>query len=75
METTINKIDSLKEILGQLSDEKIQEVYDFAAFLAEKERKRRAFVEEVLKAEREIPIRFESAEEALQAIIDESEKD
>ena len=73
METTINKIDSLKDILIQLSDEKIQEVYDFAAFLAEREAKRKAFIEETLKAEKEPTIRYESVEDAVKAIFDEVE--
>lgn len=75
METTTTQIEDIKEMLGRLSANRLQEVHDFIAFLIEKERKHKAFVKQVLEAERESPIRFESAEEALQAIIDESEKD
>jgi hypothetical protein len=75
METTTKQIEDIKEMIGRLSANRLQEVHDFIAFLLEKERKHKAFVEQVLKAEQETPIRFESAEEALQAIIDESKKD
>lgn len=75
MSVTANQIDNIKEMLNTLSEDTLKEVRDFIAFLIEKERKKKAFVERVLKAEQEPPIRFESADEAFQAIIDESEKD
>ncbi len=73
METTANKIDSLKEILFRLSEEKVQEVYDFASFLAEKEAKRKAFIKETLEAEKEPTITYESVNDAVKAIFDEKE--
>jgi|GEM_PF-6371353 len=60
MQTTI---DSLKEILLKLPEDKIQAVYDFAVFLNEKEEKRRAFVNKILEAEKEPKTVFNSTEE------------
>lgn len=74
MKTAANDIDAIKEMLHRLSEEGIAEVKNFTAFLIERERKRNAFVQRVLRAEQEIPIRFDSVEEAMKAIIDESKK-
>lgn len=73
METIVIQIDNIKEMLSELSPERLQEAYDFVAYLREKERKHRSFVERVLKAEQEPPIRFETVEQAMNAIRDEIE--
>ncbi len=76
METTTTQIEDIKEMLSRLSVNRQQEVCDFVAFLLEKERKHKAFVERVLESENEPTIVYNSAEEYMQAIqrqIDEME--
>jgi hypothetical protein len=69
METTATQIDNIKEMLTRLSDGALTEVRDFVTFLLEKERKRKAFEERVLKIEQKSDTMvFESAEEAMRAI-------
>jgi hypothetical protein len=75
MNIAVNELEHIKEILPVLSETALHELRAFVDYLADRERRRKELVESVLKAEQETPIRFESAEEALQAIINESEKD
>lgn len=72
MNTTVDEIEHLKDILSQLPESAVREVRDFAAYLADRERRRKALVERVLKAEQEPPIRFESVEDAVKAVFDET---
>ncbi len=72
MHTTVTKFDNIKEILARLSEDALVEVRDFAAYLLDKERRRKALEERVLKAEKEQPIKFESVEDAVKAIFDET---
>lgn len=67
------EISDIDEMLASLPKNKIHEVRDFVGYLLEKEKKHKAFVERVLKAEQEPPIRFKSVEEAVKAIFDEAE--
>ena len=73
MVTTIAKIDNIKEMLAMLPEDALAEVSDFVAFLLEKGRRRKAFEERVLKAEKEEPIKFETVEDAVKAVFDEAE--
>jgi len=72
MNATVNEIEHIKEMLPKLSDPALVEVRDFIRYILEKQKKRKAFVDRVLKAEKETPIRFRSAEEAMQAIRNEA---
>lgn len=72
MNTTINEIEHIKDILSQLPESAAREVRDFAAYLADRERRRKELVEQVLKAEKELPIRFESVEDAVKAVFNET---
>ncbi|MDA8215412.1 MAG: hypothetical protein M0Z64_09085 [Nitrospiraceae bacterium] len=70
MNTTINEIEYIKDILSQLPESAVHEVRDFAAYLADRERRRKALVERVLKAEKEHnSVMCTSVEEAMQAIL------
>ncbi|MBF0457612.1 MAG: hypothetical protein HQK99_06935 [Nitrospirae bacterium] len=63
-------IERINEILHKLSPERVKEIADFTAFLAEKERKHKAFVEETLAAEqRGEYLIFHTAEEFMDAIL------
>jgi hypothetical protein len=73
MNTTVNEIDHIKEMLPKLSKPALIEVRDFIQYILEKQKKRKAFVDRVLKAEKETPIRFKSVEEAVKAIFDETQ--
>jgi len=72
MNTTVNEIDHIKELLPKLSEPALSEVRDFIQYILEKQKRRKAFVDRVLKAEKEIPIRFSSVKEAMQAIRNEA---
>ncbi|QWR78106.1 hypothetical protein [Candidatus Magnetomonas plexicatena] len=62
-------VERIHEMLAALSVERIKEASDFIAFLAEKERKHQAFVEETLAAEAEPDyVICNSAEELMEAI-------
>ncbi|MBF0520853.1 MAG: hypothetical protein HQK92_14170 [Nitrospirae bacterium] len=64
------EIERIKEMLPGLSSERIREVSDFIAFLAEKERKHQAFVEETLAAEADPDyVVCNSAKELMEAIL------
>lgn len=69
MGNTVTEIDRIKEMLNKLPESALSEVGDFVAFLLEKERKRKALVESVHKAEQEPSVTFESPEDAMQAIL------
>ena len=66
------EIEQIKEMLPMLSEPALYEARDFIQYLLEKQKKRKAFVDRVLKAERETPIRFESVEDAVKAVFDET---
>ncbi|MCX8026227.1 MAG: hypothetical protein N3A62_00025 [Thermodesulfovibrionales bacterium] len=69
MNTTERQIQDINEILSCLPESAIQEVKDFAFYLAEREKRRKEFVERVLKAEREPDtVICSSVEEFIQAI-------
>lgn len=68
MKTAAPEIEYINEMLPRLSDPALLEVRDFIRYLLEKQKKRKAFVDRVLKAEKETPIRFKSVKEAMQAI-------
>jgi hypothetical protein len=70
---TVAEIDRIKEMLNKLSESALAEVGDFVAFLLEKEKKRKALVERVSKAEQEPSVTFESPEDAMQAILNATE--
>ena len=70
MNTTVDEIEHLKDILSQLPESAVREVKDFAAYLADRECRRKALVERVLKAEQNPEtIRCASQEEFIQAIM------
>ncbi|MBI3601097.1 MAG: DUF2281 domain-containing protein [Nitrospinae bacterium] len=69
------EISDIDEILRKLPDERIQEVRDYAGYLLEKEKKRKAFEERVLKAEKEPGIICNSVEEAMDAILNAPDDD
>jgi hypothetical protein len=73
MENTSTEIDRIKEMLNKLPEDALAEVGDFVTFLLEKEKKRKAFVERVLKTEQEPSVTFESPEDAMQAILNAPE--
>jgi hypothetical protein len=73
MGNTVTEIDRIKEMLNKLPESVLAEVGDFVAFLLEKEKKRKALVESVYKAEQEPSVTFESPEDAMQAILNAPE--
>lgn len=76
MDITVTQIDNIKEILARLPENSLAEVRDFAAYLLDRERRRKALEERVLKAEKEHDsVICNSAEEAMQAILNEPESD
>lgn len=76
MNTAVNKIDDIKEILSALPDSALCEVRDFACYLADRERKRRELVERVRKAEEKPDsVICNSVEEAMQAIYNTPDDD
>lgn len=66
-------IQRIIEMLPVLTPERIKEAADFIAFLTEKQRKYQAFVEEILAAEQEESLTFDTVEEAMEAIMNWSE--
>lgn len=72
MTTAVDEINRIKEILPTLSDEAVREARTFVDYLADRQRRRKALVNRVLKAEKETPIRFKTVEEAMKAIRDEA---
>jgi len=73
MNTTVQEIEHINELLPKLSEPALLEVKDFVGYILEKQKKHKAFVDRVLKAEKETPIRFESVEDAVKAVFDEAQ--
>lgn len=71
----INKIEKIDGLLSKLPKRYLKEIEDFAAYLASKARKNKLFEERILKAEQGKKIRFNSVDEAMKAVIDETKKD
>ena len=70
------EISEIGEMLLNLSDERLKEVRDFVGYLVEREKKHKAFVERVLKAEQEHDsIICNSVEQARQAILNAPDDD
>ncbi|MBI4689278.1 MAG: hypothetical protein HY754_03280 [Nitrospirae bacterium] len=69
---TINEAEYIKEMLPVLSETALRELRTFTDYLADRERRRKALVERVLKAEKEKPIRFKAVKDAMKAIRDEA---
>jgi hypothetical protein len=67
------EIQFINEQLRQLPRTKVQEVRDYIDFMIEKEKKRRAFENRVLAAEKEPTKVYETAEQAMQAILNATE--
>lgn len=66
-------LSQIEAMLQGLPDDKLIEVKDFTAFLLAKQQKHNAFVEETLKAmQEEGSTKFQTAKEAVQAILDET---
>jgi len=66
----------IKEMLPMLPESIQQEVKDFMDYLIDRERRRKALVERVLKAEREHDsVICNSPEEAMQATLNASDED
>jgi len=68
MNTTANEIENIKELLPMLSETFLHEVKDFTQYLLEKQKKRKAFEEQVLKAEQGPYTEYHTVEEVMQAI-------
>ena len=73
MKTATPEIEHINELLPKLSKPALIEVRDFIGYILEKQKKRKAFVDRVLKAEKETPIRFKSVEDAVKAVFDEAQ--
>jgi len=73
MDTAIKEIEDIRGMLTLLSEPALQETRDFIQFLLEKQKKHKAFVGRVLKAEKETPIRYRSVDDAVKAIFDEAD--
>ena len=61
---------AIDSMLLELPEEMIQEVKDFIGYLLEKEKRRKAFEERVLKAQNEPSMEFESVDNIMKAIRD-----
>ncbi len=69
-------IEYIKEMLPRLSETALHELRAFTDYLADREKRRKALVERVLKAEQEPnTIVCNSPEEFVQAIMDADEED
>lgn len=68
-----DEIQFINEQLRQLPRARIREVIDYIDFMIEKEKKRRAFENRVLAAEKEPTTVYESPEQAMQAILHATE--
>jgi hypothetical protein len=73
MGSTTKEIEDINQILPVLPEDAVREIRDFAFYLADRERRRKELVARVLKAEQEPPVRFESVEDAVKAVFDETE--
>ena len=64
-----SEISDIDKMILELPDERIREVRDFVGYLIEKEKKRKAFEERVLKAVSEPDaVEFDTVEKAMEAI-------
>lgn len=72
MKTVAPEIEYIAEMLPKLSEPALLEVQDFIGYIFEKQKKHKTFVDRVLKAEKETPLRFASVEEAVSAVFDEA---
>jgi transcription elongation factor len=70
METAV--ISNIEDMLKRLPDDKLFEARDFIAFLLEKQKKHEAFAVETLQAEQEPTIKFDSIDDAIDAILNET---
>jgi len=76
MSSTKNEIEHIKEVLPLLPVTALHELMAFADYLADREKRRKALVERVLKAEREPDsVICNSMEEAMQAILNTADDD
>ncbi|MBI4699308.1 MAG: hypothetical protein HY758_10520 [Nitrospirae bacterium] len=73
MSSTATKRENINELLTQLSEDALAEIRDFTAYLLDRERRRKALEERVLEAEKELPIKFETVDDAVKAVFDETE--
>ncbi len=76
MTTTTKEIENIKEILAALPESALHEAKTFVDYLADRERRRKALVERIRKAE-ENPdsVICNSVEEAMQAIYNTPDDD
>ena len=76
MKTAANETEHIKELLPGLSEDILHELRTFIDYLVDRERRRKALVERVLKAEKEPDtVICNSVEEAMQAIYDTPDDD
>ena len=69
METTVNEMEQIKEMLPMLSLPALREAKDFIQYLLEKEKKHKAFEQRLQKIEEESDtVTFDSVEDAMDAI-------
>lgn len=69
-------IANIDNLLSQLPGKRLQEILDIAGYFLEKEKKHKAFVERVLKAEREHDVvECKTPEEFMQAILNAPDDD
>jgi hypothetical protein len=73
MKSATQEIQYIKEILSLLPDDALIEVRDFAFYLSDRERRRKELEKRVEAAEKEKPIHFDSVEDAVKAVFDETE--
>ncbi|MBF0516387.1 MAG: hypothetical protein HQK97_04585 [Nitrospirae bacterium] len=64
-------IERIVGMLSELSPDRVKEIADFTAYLAQRQRNHKAFVEETLAAKLEPVLTFNSAQEAFDAIFSE----
>ena len=70
LEETDTRIEHIKQALSRLSDQSILVLHEHTAFLLDRERKHKAFVEETLKAAHSPDtITFTSADELIEAAL------
>ncbi len=76
MNTAVDEIDRIKETLAVLPEPALHELRAFADYLADREKRRKALVSSVLKAEQEHDsIICSSGKEAVQAILNTPDDD
>jgi hypothetical protein len=76
MNTTVNEIDHIKEMLSMLPETALHELRTFVDYLADRERRRKELVERVLKAEQNPDtVGCRSSEEFIQAIYNAPDDD